>query len=67
MPLLFLEFLSEKIGEQKQYNMYFDKILMLKLQRNCLKCWGDSSVTQTNLLILFSIWAAGFAMKDVKW
>jgi hypothetical protein len=37
---------------------------MLKLRRNCLKCWGKTNDTQTDLLTFFSISAAGFAMKD---
>jgi hypothetical protein len=43
-----------------------NKILM---RGNCLKCGGGGEISdkQTNLLTFFSIWAAGFSMKDFKW
>jgi hypothetical protein len=60
--------LNFQASEGAKTIQHFEKVLMLKLRRNGLKCWGggDPSDTQTDLLMLLSIWAAGFAMKDVK-
>ena len=52
-------------GEKTIQN--FEKVLMLKLRRNCLEFWRENpSDTHTDLLMFFSIWVAGIAMKDVK-
>jgi hypothetical protein len=59
--------LNFNASERAKTIQNFEKVLMLKLRKKGLKFLGEnSSNTQTDLLMYFSIRAAGFAMKDVK-